>query len=64
VLNVENQDEDLEDFKTCAVALAEENAKLKVLTDLRHLVLTSMEYNLSISLPIVPCLLFFLLNFS
>jgi hypothetical protein len=31
VLNVENQDEDLEDFKTCAVALAEENAKLKVL---------------------------------
>ncbi|KAM0861138.1 hypothetical protein ACQ4PT_046074 [Festuca glaucescens] len=26
----ENQDEDLEDFKTCAVALAEENAKLKL----------------------------------
>jgi hypothetical protein len=32
VLDAEHQDEDLEDFKTCAVALAEENAKLKVFT--------------------------------
>jgi hypothetical protein len=32
VSNVEHQDDDLEDFKTCAVALAEENTKLKVLT--------------------------------
>jgi hypothetical protein len=32
MFNAEHQDEDLEDFKSCAVALAEENSKLKVFT--------------------------------